>query len=709
MPAFGGSVKDPASGTYITRITDIADDCWQRYGNYPRHDYSKVQPWNADQTLYRFSAVAIYDARGYQPVRCLPNLYVARWSHQNPHLIYAFKPDQRRILRYDTETEVTEEVLDLSGECAYMALGPGEGNMDIHDRRVALACRVDTDDVESSNLKIVVVDLQNGKIVARRTLPGAWRGRGEQPGLFDWVSVSQHGKYVVVNWSSNLNQGNPFSENGQEHYGVEVYDSDTLSFRRRLWHYGNHGDLCVDSAGDEVYVQFNGPAGSHVNMYRLEDGEHTVLIGEMQNPGGDIRADFQGHEGHISCRNVQRPGWAYVSLEYREGISPAGTRNDGVLLAVKLDGSGTVEHFGHHQSSAINYSKSAKLVPGPDGTRVMFTSDWGNHQEQELTYEFVASAASPTTDGADSAALALLKNADSWMYQIEDLWRAGAVEALAGSDYPVLVIEPTYTLSDESDFDIDAALATLRKMPDGGRRLVLAYINIGQAESYRSYWRPDWRAPTRNTKGVPDFLISVDPDGWSDNYPVAYWDSRWQAIWLGTNGMVAELVRHGFDGVYLDWIGAYEEEPVMDAARRAGLAAPQEMVDFITRIRAAGRAVDSDFLVVAQNAPYLIDAAPGYAEVIDALAVEDTWFGGEGDARWSDAGAGDIPNTNTDEFSTASLLKQYRKYQGMPVFSVDYCRNPENARQVYRDARTAGLIPLVTRVSLSRMTETPPY
>ena len=710
MPAFGESIEDPATGTYITRITDIADDCWRRYGDYPRHEYSKVQPWNADQTMYRFYAVAIYDAHSYQPIRCLPNLHVARWSHVDPHVIYAFKPNQRRILRYDTETQLTEEVLDLSGECDHMVLGPGEGNMDIRDRRVALACRVDTNDAENSDLKIVVVDLQDGEVVARRTLPGAWRGRGDRPGLFDWISVSQLGEYVVLNWSSNLNQANPFTENDQEHYGVEVYDSDTLTFQRRLWHYGNHGDLCVDSAGDEVYVQFNGPAGSYVNMYRLRDGEHTPLISEEQGPGDDIRADFPGHEGHISCRNIGRPGWAYVSLEYRKGISPPETRNEGVLLAVKLDGSGTVENFGHHQSSAINYAKSVKLAPSPDGTQVMFTSDWGNDQDMELTYEFVASAVSPMAESSDPGAVALLKNASSWMYQIDELQQPGAVETLAASGYSLLVIDPTYTLTDESDFDIVSALSALQRRPDGKRRLVLAYINIGQAESYRSYWQADWTAPTSDSGGTPDFLISVDPDGWSENYPVAYWDSRWQDLWLGEGGMVAELVRLGFDGVYLDWVDAYQDDSVAQAAQEAGVDASREMVDFIGRIRAAGRAINGEFLVVAQNAPYLIDAVAEYGQVIDALGVEDTWFGGQAGADWDDPQAGDIPNGYSDGFSTSGLLAQYRKYQrlGLPVFSIDYCLNPENARQVYRDARAAGLVPLVTRVSLSRMTETPP-
>lgn len=68
------------------------------------------------------------------------------------------------------------------------------------------------------------------------------------------------------------------------------------------------------------------------------------------------------------------------------------------------------------------------------------------------------------------------------------------------------------------------------------------------------------------------------------------------------------------------------------------------MVEFISQIRQAGRRVTSDFLVVAQNAPYLIDeSTKDYASVIDALAMEDTWFRGEGDAEWENPNAGDNP------------------------------------------------------------------
>jgi len=306
---------------------------------------------------------------------------------------------------------------------------------------------------------------------------------------------------------------------------------------------------------------------------------------------------------------------------------------------------------------------------------------------------------------------AMLQSAQTWMYQIQELDRPGAIGALAESDYPLLVLEPTRTVAGMEDFDTRGMITGLRWRPDGSPRLLLAYVDIGEAEDYRIYWEDDWRPPGLFGPGNPDFIITADPDGWSGNYPVAYWDSRWQEIWLGDNGLIAGLARDGFDGVYLDWVEAYDDDSVREVAEEQGIDPEMAMLQFIEGIRQAGQAVIPDFVVVAQNAPYLLDEDPDfYVEVIDALAVEDTWFMGESDAEWDDVVGGDIPNDDTDEWSTGNLLEQYQGYleSGIPVFTVDYCLDPENADFVYREARQHGLRPLVTRVSLAHLTETPP-
>ena len=302
-----------------------------------------------------------------------------------------------------------------------------------------------------------------------------------------------------------------------------------------------------------------------------------------------------------------------------------------------------------------------------------------------------------------------LDHVRTWMYQIQDVNADGAVEALAGSRYDMLVIEPTNTVKGDEDWDSRGTVARLKAGRPG--RLVLAYVDIGEAESYRTYWKKNWRPPARGKPGHPDFIVTADPDGWDENYPVAFWDARWQVIIIdGDDSVLARLLADGYDGIYMDWVEAYDDDIVRGAARRAGVAPAEAMVDFILRLRRKAQAADPEFLVVAQNAPYLLNEDSRYAQAVDAVAFEDTWFRGKSDVSWRSRKGGDIPNTNGDEWSTSRLIAQYHKYRelGIPVFTCDYCLKEANARAVYGASRKEGFVPLVTRVSLARNTTTPP-
>ena len=58
--------------------------------------------------------------------------------------------------------------------------------------------------------------------------------------------------------------------------------------------------------------------------------------------------------------------------------------------------------------------------------------------------------------------------------------------------------------------DRHARLARLHQAPHS--KMAIAYIDIGQAENYRSYWQSDWRV------GKPDWIAGGDPDGWAGNF-----------------------------------------------------------------------------------------------------------------------------------------------------------------------------------------------
>ncbi|MGL1889907.1 MAG: endo alpha-1,4 polygalactosaminidase [Reichenbachiella sp.] len=95
-------------------------------------------------------------------------------------------------------------------------------------------------------------------------------------------------------------------------------------------------------------------------------------------------------------------------------------------------------------------------------------------------------------------------------------------------------------------------ISQLRAKANGGSRLVISYMSIGEAEDYRYYWDSDW------TSNPPTWMDRENPD-WAGNYKVHYWDEEWQEVIYGNEqSYLQKIMDAGFDGVYLDIIDAFE-------------------------------------------------------------------------------------------------------------------------------------------------------
>jgi cysteinyl-tRNA synthetase len=294
-----------------------------------------------------------------------------------------------------------------------------------------------------------------------------------------------------------------------------------------------------------------------------------------------------------------------------------------------------------------------------------------------------------------------LKAVESWAIQLQGLEHEGALDRIAFAAYDMVVIDPTRTVRGMESYPTAEVVARLKKT-----KLCLAYINVGQAEDYRTYWRNHWKAPTKNTAGSPPYLLGVDPDGWVGNYPVAYWDLRWKAIlWGSGEALVDGALADGFDGVYLDWILGYQEPVVVEAARAAGIEPAIAMATLVRDLREYAQRKRRGFVVVAQNGAELLEEVPRYAEWIDAISQEALSFRCQADAKWDDPGAGDIAIPATGGWSTQTLTRQLSRYRdaGLPVFTLDYALEPENAALARRRSRAQGFVPCVTRGPLDRL------
>jgi len=123
------------------------------------------------------------------------------------------------------------------------------------------------------------------------------------------------------------------------------------------------------------------------------------------------------------------------------------------------------------------------------------------------------------------------------------------LSALSATDYDILIIDADFNEHDAySALDIER----LKTKANGGKRLVIAYLSIGEAEDYREYWQESWN------DHPPEWLMEENR-AWDGNYIVKYWDEEWQDIILyGENSVANKILSLGFDGVYLDIVDGYE-------------------------------------------------------------------------------------------------------------------------------------------------------
>lgn len=123
------------------------------------------------------------------------------------------------------------------------------------------------------------------------------------------------------------------------------------------------------------------------------------------------------------------------------------------------------------------------------------------------------------------------------------------IDSVAATNYDLIIMDlfsSTNVVFTSNEID------QLKTKANGGSRLVVCYMSIGEAEDYRYYWNPEW-----NT-AKPDWFDAVNPD-WPGNYKVKYWDPEWQKIIYGSDdSYLSKILAADFDGVYLDIIDGFE-------------------------------------------------------------------------------------------------------------------------------------------------------
>lgn len=240
-------------------------------------------------------------------------------------------------------------------------------------------------------------------------------------------------------------------------------------------------------------------------------------------------------------------------------------------------------------------------------------------------------------------------------------------------------------------------------------RKVLAYLSIGEAESYRFYFRSSWVTGGRESaclarpaRGAPRWLAFPNPD-YCDNFAVRFWERSWQRVLFGvrrgrSKSYLDRIIDAGFDGVYLDIVDGFR---YWDSAEGDGTRprAATDMSRLVVRLASyARRRAGPSFAIVPQNgADILAELSRGsrarYLAAIDGIGAEDSFF----------FGSRDVDNPFAPQTRTLQFLDTFRA-AGKPVLAIDYLTHPTAIEQFRGAACERGYVPQVATRQLDSLT-----
>jgi cysteinyl-tRNA synthetase, unknown class len=154
--------------------------------------------------------------------------------------------------------------------------------------------------------------------------------------------------------------------------------------------------------------------------------------------------------------------------------------------------------------------------------------------------------------GVNNSVVTKLSDVKNFLYLLNPesyTTKTAFINAITATNYDLLIMDLFF--QDGTEFTA-AEINQLKNKANGGKRLVVSYMSIGEVEDYRYYWKSLWDS------NKPAWIDSENPD-WPGNFKVKYWEKDWQDIIFGNdNSYLKKILNANFDGVYLDIIDAFE-------------------------------------------------------------------------------------------------------------------------------------------------------
>lgn len=227
--------------------------------------------------------------------------------------------------------------------------------------------------------------------------------------------------------------------------------------------------------------------------------------------------------------------------------------------------------------------------------------------------------------------------------------------------WTVLVMEP-----DEATEDVMAAGLD-------NSDLLLAYINAGYAEEWRSYW-PE----------IANASWVHEPAEYEGEYYIEYWNPQWRDI---LEGVAHSYLQAGFEGVYLDNVDAAEIIDQINPQWAAGVDTYQEMVNLVCNVSGYVKSLSPQYKVYINiGGAYYLLYDEALLSCIDGVLREELW------TIWT--GVNQTAPQDPQEIQDALDALQHAHAMGKAIMIADPARTSTEAEQLCTSSWSHGFIPV---------------
>jgi hypothetical protein len=384
VPAPGESVPDARLGLAQTRVTETAG---------LRHEYSRHDPFNVDQTLLVLMYIPAGEWRVYRTqsppydgtgrlVRTL-DMEEPRWDRADPDLIWGLQGF--RIVTQNVQTGETTTVKDFTADPTvgpliaaqpdlYRITTKDEGESSTDRRFWVFMIQGANEDYRSRY--IVTWDRQTDQVPGLYTLPAAEAN-------IDWVGMSPKGTWVLI--------GGDF-DNGGNLAGLTLADRELTTFQR-LDYTTAHADVGLDFDGQEVIVMQN-TVTDRVDLIPLDPATQPILDAGTEYAGTNrtplVRLFYNAESPlglnsgvHISC-NV--PGYCVISTNIAPGLPEQNWLDCSIILVELNRQEPRAFYLAKVYGTTGAYWEETQASITNDGAKVVWATNWNQDVGQEKVW-----------------------------------------------------------------------------------------------------------------------------------------------------------------------------------------------------------------------------------------------------------------------------------------------------------------------------------